>query len=243
MLSVTKPDGRGFYSGKLQGVSRDDATPDSRVEHADATPESRPEQEDAQADARSRMSSLGPRLRARRREQGMTLAQVADRSGVTKGFLSLVERGLASVSVPTLLTLCTALELELGALFEYPEEEVVRAGRGAPLEMGGGGIEEFLLTPASEPHIQVMRTVLQPGGGSGGAYTLDCETVFVLVVRGALALRVGGRERRLEAGDSTTFSARTMHAWENPGDDEAEVVWTLAPPVPNGPAIRVANAG
>jgi transcriptional regulator with XRE-family HTH domain len=230
VLSVTKPGGRGFYSGKLHGVSRDDAT-------ADAGPEG----DDAQADARSRMSSLGPRLRARRREQGLTLAQVAERSGVTKGFLSLVERGLASVSVPTLLTLCTALELELGALFEYPEEEVVRAGRGAPLEMGGGGIEEFLLTPASEPHIQVMRTVLQPGGGSGGAYTLDCETVFVLVVRGTLALRVGGRERRLHAGDSTTFSARTMHAWENPGDDEAEVVWTLAPPVPDGPAIRVAD--
>jgi transcriptional regulator with XRE-family HTH domain len=195
---------------------------------------------DAQADARSRMSVLGPRLRARRGELGLTLAQVADAAGVTKGFISLVERGLASVSVPTLLTLCSALELELGALFDYPEDEVVRAGRGAPLEMGGGGIEEFLLTPASEPRIQVMRTVLQPGGGSGGAYTLDCDTVFVLVVRGALALRVGDRERRLEVGDSTTFSARTMHAWENPGDTEAEVVWTLAPPVPQGPRARAA---
>lgn len=188
----------------------------------------------AQADARSRLSALGPRLRTRRKQLGLTLAQVAEQAGVTKGFVSLAERGLTSVSVPTLLTLCSALDLELGALFDYPEQEVVRAGRGAPLEMGGGGIVESLLTPASEPHIQVMRTVLDPGGGSGGAYTLDCETVFVVVVRGTLALRVGDREHRLAVGDSTTFSARTMHAWSNPGDDEAEVIWTLAPPVPAG---------
>jgi quercetin dioxygenase-like cupin family protein len=148
-------------------------------------------------------------------------------------FLSLLERGHKSVSVPTLLTLCRALDIEIGALFVYPEEQVVRGGIGAPLAMGGSGIIEYLLTPAAKRHIQVMRTVLDPGGGSGGAYHLECDTIFVLVIRGALELTVGGRMYELGQGDSTTFSARTSHGWRNPAAQESEVVWVLSPPLPD----------
>ena len=51
-----------------------------------------------------------------------------------------------------------------------------------------------------------MRSVLQPGGGTGGAYTLDSETVFVFVLRGSLRLTVDGQRCVLEAGDRYTFS-------------------------------------
>ncbi|MGC0418793.1 helix-turn-helix domain-containing protein [Embleya sp. AB8] len=183
-------------------------------------------------DTSSRMSRVGPRLRELRLAQGLTLVQVAGAAGVTKGFLSLAERGKASVSVPTLLRICDAVGTSIAALFDYPDQDVVRSGIGAPLEMGGIGIEEFLLTPADETHVQVMRTVLSPGGGSGGAYALEAETVFAYMVRGSLELTVDGTVRRLGAGDSTTFSARLEHGWTNPGEVEAEVLWSIAPALP-----------
>lgn len=183
-------------------------------------------------DTSSRMSRVGPRLRELRLAQGLTLVQVAGAAGVTKGFLSLAERGKASVSVPTLLRICDAVGTSIAALFDYPDQDVVRSGIGAPLEMGGIGIEEFLLTPADETHVQVMRTVLSPGGGSGGAYTLEAETVFAYMVRGSLELTVDGTVRHLGAGDSTTFSARLEHGWTNPGEIEAEVLWSIAPALP-----------
>ena len=178
------------------------------------------------------VSRLGPKLRARRQELGLTLARVSEQAGCTKGFLSLVERGQTTISVPSLLRLCEALGISIGSLFDYPDQTVVRRDGGAPLAMGGVGIREYLLTPVAEQHIQVMRTVLRPGGGSGGAYTLDCETIFVVVIRGALRLNIDSADIDLDVGDSYTFSARVPHSWSNPTEDESEVLWTLAPPIP-----------
>jgi transcriptional regulator with XRE-family HTH domain len=188
--------------------------------------------------ADGRLTRVGPRLRELRLGQDMTLAVLAERTGLTKGFLSLVERGRASTSVPALLSICDALGTTISALFEYPDEEVVRSGRGAPLQMGGNQLEEFLLTPAGERHVQVMRTVLQPGGGSGGAYTLPIQTVFAYVVSGRLELTVAGQSRLLDAGDATTFSARAQHAWCNAAPGPTEVLWALAPALPAERAMR-----
>lgn len=190
------------------------------------------------AEVNSLMNRLGPKLRAVRRERGLTLDAVASEAELTKGFLSLVERGQTAVSVPNLLRICDILGVSIGSLFDFPDSALVRSGHGAPLEMGGSGIREYLLTPASEQHVQVMRTVLQPGGGSGGAYTLDSETIVVVVVRGRLRLAIDGQELLLGTGDCYTFSAKSAHAWENADAGESEVIWSIAPPLPTGSAGR-----
>lgn len=173
---------------------------------------------------------MGPQLRAIREAKGLSLTELAERAGITKGFLSLAERGRTRLSVPTLLRICDCLDIGIGSLFSYPNEPVVHGG--VPLYMGGADLAEFLLTPIEETHFQVMRSVMQPGGGSQGAYALEANSIFVLVVHGQLALEVGGVGMVLEAGDSTTFSAREQHNWHNPLDVESQVVWVIAPPLP-----------
>ena len=179
--------------------------------------------------APSGMGQAGPRLREIRVEQGLSLATVATAAGVTKGFLSQAERGLTRVSVPTLLQICGVLGVGIGSLFDYPETTVVAP---VPLDMGGIGVQEYLLTPASEKLVQVMRTHLQPGGGSGGVFSLDTETIFVTVLRGSFELVIEGEPRLLASGESTTFGGRSAHEWRNPGGEPAEVLWVLAPPLP-----------
>ncbi len=183
------------------------------------------------ADNNARLANLGKRIRTIRQERQLTLERVAEEAGLTKGFLSLFERGHKSVAVPTLLNLCSVLDVQVADLFDFPASEVVR-GRGTPFDMGGRDLQEYLLTPATEQRIEVMRTVMDPHGGSGGTYRLDCDTIFVIVIRGGLHLQVGAREYELSVGDSTTFAGRTLHSWHNPLDEESEVVWVLAPPLP-----------
>jgi transcriptional regulator with XRE-family HTH domain len=178
------------------------------------------------------MTRLGPKLRTLRKDRELTLEAVADRAGLTKGFLSLVERGQTTISVPNLLRVCEILGVSVGSLFDYPESAVVRGGGGAPVEMGGTGIREYLLTPETERNLQVMRSVLHPGGGTGGAYTLESETIFVFVLRGCLRLTVDGQESLLKTGDCYTFSAKSVHSWDNPGQEMSEVLWSIAPPIP-----------
>ena len=74
------------------------------------------------------MGVAGPRLREARLRRGLSLSDVAQAAGVTKGFLSLAERAKTQISVPTLLRICDALDIKLGSLFDYPSETVVGVG-------------------------------------------------------------------------------------------------------------------
>ena len=176
------------------------------------------------------MDEVGPKLRALREAKNISVTELAGRAGITKGFLSLAERGKTRVSVPTLLRICDALGVAIGSLFNYPSEAVVHGG--VPVYMGGNDLEEFLLTPVAEKQFQVMRSRMQPGGGSQGAYSLDADSIFVLVLNGRLSLEVSGKTLILEAGDSTTFSAREKHNWHNPLEVESQVLWVIAPALP-----------
>ncbi len=62
--------------------------------------------------------TLNERLRALRLEQELSLDALASKAGVTKGFLSLVERGLKAPSISTLMALSRAFELPMSRLFD-----------------------------------------------------------------------------------------------------------------------------
>jgi transcriptional regulator with XRE-family HTH domain len=174
---------------------------------------------------------IGARLREARRSRGLSLNALAERSGLTKGFLSQVERDLTSPSVGTLLKLCAALDLPVGELFSGGTGPVVRAADRAPVAFGGEGVTEWQLTPADERRLLVLESEIAPGGGSGpDAYGLESEAEFVHVLEGVLDLEVAGTRYRLAAGDSLTFDADAPHRWTNPSTVRAtRVVWVLVP--------------
>ncbi|MGY3340343.1 transcriptional regulator with XRE-family HTH domain [Streptomyces filamentosus] len=177
-------------------------------------------------------ASTGAQLRRIRLDRGLSLTEVAHRAEVTKGFLSQLERGLTSVSVPTLLRVCEVLRIGVGELFAYPDEHVVDGG--SRIDMGGEGVAEYLLTPAGTTAFQVFRSVIEPGGGTGGPYRLDTATIFAMGLSGSTRLIVGGETRMLPAGASTSFSGRTLHQFDNPGTTVSEVLWVLSPPLERG---------
>ena len=174
---------------------------------------------------------IGARLRAARRDRGLSLAAVAERSGLTKGFLSEVERDLTSPSVGSLLRLCATLDLTIGRLFDADQGPVVRAAERAPIGFGGQGVDEFQLTPAGESRLLVLQSDIAPGGGSGpDPYSLASDAEFVHVLAGTLDIEVDGARLRLAAGDSMTFDASAPHTWANPSRSHpARVLWVIAP--------------
>ena len=69
---------------------------------------------------------FGARLRHARETSRLSLGDVAARSGVTKSFLSRVERDITSPSVANLVGICQALGLPVGDLFQTPQTTLVR---------------------------------------------------------------------------------------------------------------------
>jgi transcriptional regulator with XRE-family HTH domain len=184
---------------------------------------------DGEADAR-----IGERLRAARLAARKSMAEVATDAGLTKGFLSKLERDLANVSVASLMRLCEALGIPVGSLFEPPKGEVVRAGDRPPINVGGTGIREYLLTPTGERRMQAILSDIEPGGGSGDeAYSLPAEVEFVFVMDGKMEIMLEADLIALGPGDAFTFPAGTPHSFRA-AEGPARVLWVVHPALPDG---------
>lgn len=173
---------------------------------------------------------VGARLRNARLARRYTLDQTATLAGVTKGFLSRVERDLTSPSVASLVTLCQVLGINVGSLFEPPSTHLVRLEDAARVDMGGTGIDERLVTGVDERRIQVLRGVIAPGGaGETEPYAIDCELEVWHVVAGKLEVFLHDERFHLSAGDTLTFPGREPHTWRNIADGETIVLFVLVP--------------
>lgn len=172
---------------------------------------------------------IGARLRASRLAQNLTLEQLASASGVTRGFLSRLERDGVSPSLSTLVQICQVLSLPIGSLFEEPEVQRISLEDAPSINMGGRGVREWQITPRSESRVQLIRSSLEPGG-TGGAelYTVNCDLEILHVISGSISVLLPGRVEHLTVGDTLTFPGRTPHNWETK-DEGAEVIWALIP--------------
>ena len=174
--------------------------------------------------------AIGSRIRAARQSQRMTIEQVADATGLTKGFLSRVERDLTSPSVASLVTLCQVLSLSIGDLFAQPETHLTRTAEAPRISLGGEGIVERLLTARSERRVQVLQADIEPhGAGESELYAVDCDVDVLHVVSGQIELIMTNERYSLSAGDTLTFPGREPHTWSNPSDEPARLLWILVP--------------
>src|SRR6202161_4374255 len=85
---------------------------------------------------------IGAQLKTARLAARKSMAEVADQAGLTKGFVSKLERDLANVSVASLIRLCEALDISVGSLFEASIGEVVRRDAYPPINFGRSGVQE-----------------------------------------------------------------------------------------------------
>lgn len=176
---------------------------------------------------------LAARIRQRRRVKGMTLRDLAGRAGVTESFLSQVERGLASPSISSLRRIAAGLDQSIASLFdgETGPGLLVRAGERRVIEYPGLMARDEFVTSSLTGRLQVILSVIQPGGGTGDEpYAHDSDEECVLVLEGSLDLWIGDVLYRLEAGDSITHSSRTPHRNRNSGTVPTRVLFILTPP-------------
>ena len=176
---------------------------------------------------------LGSRIRSLRQARRLTLRELASRAGVTESFLSQVERDVTSPSIASAQRIARALDLSIAQLFadEPTTGRVVRrdARKRVPYP-ALGSVDEFLTNnPAGR--LQVIRSELEPGGGTGEEpYTHASDEEFLVVLEGTLDLWVGDEHYVLREGDAITFDPHTPHWNMNRGDTPAVLLFCNTPP-------------
>lgn len=183
------------------------------------------------------LAGLGDRLRAAREARRLTLEDVAEGAKLTKGYISKVERNQATPSVAVLVRVCQVLDLSIGDLFDpHSGHSLIRVDDREPINFGGLGLREALLTPTKERRLQAIHSTIEPGGGSGiEPYSLPVDVDFAFIISGEVRLTVSGDEQILCAGDAISFSPREPHSFSNnKSHDVAEILWVLSPALPAG---------
>jgi transcriptional regulator with XRE-family HTH domain len=179
-------------------------------------------------------SAVGPRVRALREAMGLSLRDLAERSGVSAPMLSQVERGETSPTLAVAAKIAAGLELTLSQLLRLDEAQhvvVIRAAERRAARRDGHRVEE-LTPPLPGQRADVSSHTLEPGAATGGAGDPPMhepgsrETAVVL--EGSLTLFVDGARHELAAGDSVTFDADLPHHFENEGDEATRFLAVIA---------------
>ncbi|TXK40088.1 helix-turn-helix domain-containing protein [Nonomuraea sp. C10] len=181
---------------------------------------------------------IGSRLRSWRLASGLSLHKVADTSGLSPGYISQVERGLANPSLESLKRLADAVGMRIGDLFVdegdgSPESSrfvVTKRGMRKQIRYPGSGILNELLTPDLQRQFEAIWVEAQPGATSGGHPHSHAGEECGVVIFGSMRFWVGNADLELAAGDSIYLDSTVPHRWVATGTEPLVAVWMITPP-------------
>ncbi|MEA5014885.1 MAG: cupin domain-containing protein [Candidatus Limiplasma sp.] len=176
---------------------------------------------------------IGGKLRELRIQLNLTQEELANRCELSKGFISQVERDLASPSISTLTDMLECLGSSLQAFFaEERKEKVVFAPQDmfekADDESGRGKIT-WLVPDAQKNAMEPILLELQPGCSSQELPPHEGEE-FGYVLRGQVKLLAGKKQFTIKRGYSFCLHPSTTHCLKNTGQSVAAVLWISTPP-------------
>ena len=165
---------------------------------------------------------IGNKIRDMRIEKGLTQEELADRSELTKGFISQIERDLTSPSVDSLLDILEALGTDPSHFFK---DEDFFESENEEL----GYVLDWVVPNAQKNEMEPMRIKILPGGKSKEVQPYEGEE-FGYVIRGSVTLIYGNKEYKVKKGESFYFKANSSHYLKNEGKFETEILWISSPP-------------
>ncbi|WP_112323913.1 helix-turn-helix domain-containing protein [Oceanibium sediminis] len=170
---------------------------------------------------------LGPAIRKRRKLLRLTLQDLCDKSGISVGYLSQVERDNATPSLGSLAQIAQALDVDLEYFIAAPKPSagLTRAGQRPQFSLAGSSLT-YESIGADLPGAELSSYVLNipPHYASETVSHEGDEIIYIL--EGEMEQTLDGQTFRMTEGDALHYSGQTPHAWSNPTDKTARILWT-----------------
>ena len=175
---------------------------------------------------------IGYKIKELRVQKGLTQEELADRTELSKGFISQLERDLTSPSIATLVDILQVLGTDLTEFFAKRGEEQIVFSPSDYFEKTDeecGNKTEWIIPNAQKNIMEPIRLTLAPGGSTYPDNPHEGEE-FGYILSGSVTIHIGKRSIRAKKGESFYFTPNSTHyitAGEKTG---AVLIWVSSPP-------------
>jgi transcriptional regulator with XRE-family HTH domain len=187
---------------------------------------------------------LGALVRSRRRELGLTQAELAARIEKSPSYISALESGSVAPSLTTLRHIAAALDTVVGFFFEQPGNSgraeppsggrlrvVHPATRKVLIDPARGNVRWELLSPDLQRQMEVVQMTMEPGASVGEEeWLIHAGEECGIVLSGALEVEFERETFALARGDSLYFPSTRPHRIRNTFDGPTTAIWIITPP-------------
>jgi transcriptional regulator with XRE-family HTH domain len=178
---------------------------------------------------------VGKKLKSIRLKNDMTIQSLASKSKVSSNMISRVERGLTIPSVEILMKLAAVFDKSINYFIEEfsTTNEIVHSSPGlrdtTVYDDESNMHTESFTSGLRDPQFMSFLCTVPKGGTSGQKNMYHPGDELIFLIEGLLKVTIADEEYSLVAGDSLSFKSHLPHRWENVGDSDARVIWTLSP--------------
>lgn len=174
---------------------------------------------------------IGEKIRNLRNQNGLTQEELADRTELTKGFISQLERGLTAPSVSTLLDIVECLGTNLSDFFHEENDLQIVYHKEDYFEKEDENHNSinWLIATAQSRSLEPILVQLQPGQSMPEDKPHEGEE-FGYVLEGEIYLNYGEEIYTVGKGDSFLFPANKKHKISSACKKVSSILWISSPP-------------
>jgi transcriptional regulator with XRE-family HTH domain len=176
------------------------------------------------------VSEIGAKVAKARAERGWSLAQLAERAGLSTAAVHKIEKSGMTPTIASLMKVAAALGKSVGYFVEEVEATrpvtLIRAGERSRLYTSKQGLELQNISGRYGPFwVAGAEAFVDPRADSGPEPMRHPGEELVLLLEGRMMFTIDGDSYELEAGDAIHFRTVRPHSWTNPDDRPARAVW------------------
>ena len=173
---------------------------------------------------------IGKKIKRLRLEKGLTQEELGERTDLSKGFISQVERDLNSPSIETLFSILNVLGSKPKDFFDdeqartkvvfTKEEQTIYVDEDKNYKL------HWLISESNENEMEPVLITLGPAG-QFKQFEPSLSETFIFVLQGSVELILGKQRYTASTGESLYFEASDHHLLQNSSDDEAKVIYVV----------------
>lgn len=175
---------------------------------------------------------IGQKIRRLRMQKGLTQEELADRSELSKGFISQLERDLTSPSIATLVDILQCLGTNLKDFFSDTEDEQVvfkKTDYFIKYDQELKNEIQWIIPNAQRNTMEPILLNLEPTGSTWPDYPHEGEE-FGYILSGSVNIHIGSEVHKAKKGESFYFIPNKTHYLSNPSKNPASLIWVSSPP-------------